>query len=394
MKHATIALIILLIFSACQEKKLDGKWIEINENNSPRILTFEGDKLTIEYLNTCDTFRFNINKEYFTRSSSIDTVSARILWTGDSIFSWDSIFFFKKLLSNSLADSLFIFPKVNITLPIAKGIMLRSRPYFDKSYEYYIETDNDSIKIKYKGTIIKNELDLVQSVDARRNIHEHYNSGNIIFADKDCKYKHISKVKYLFQYCKELKITYAVRKDKSKLFNNLSGISLRMPPLSYYDEKKIGQLLQEQLMLKDKDNKYSEIIEQSLSEELMLPPSPPSFYEVEQDRKTLVEVYNDSLFLNRQAVNTQVYLSKIKESLKNDKRRILFYYIDGEATYDNYIEFLDKTIDIFYELRNELALSNYNMDFVALNDSLQNEVRRSIPLSIVEISENDLIFPE
>ncbi len=173
--------------------------------------------------------------------------------------------------------------------------------------------------------------------------------------------------------------------DRPLLVVNLN-IDKNVPMKKVYQ---IYQVLRNNQMLKiayagyTSDHKVPVLLQHAAAIPKLLPPLEAE-YITEDEQK---ELRAEDKLMDFSAVNKsadQNFISELKKRLAKTNKLIMVLQYDNNTPFGQYVSYTDATYIAMYSMRDDLAMSKYNIPYNDLPKSLQIDIRKQFPMMLTE----------
>lgn len=121
-----------------------------------------------------------------------------------------------------------------------------------------------------------------------------------------------------------------------------------------------------------------------------LPPPPPIIDITSIEVKNNVFYFkNNQLFLDSTRVSDSNFRQIFNRELTENFKKIWTFHLDSSSSFQNLIKFYDLCYTEYYKKRDMKALELYGSDFNSLEDSLQRQIRKAVPIRVYRVSDHE-----
>ena len=378
MKKTVLGIIILLLFSCSSKKEIQGYWIHEDVTNnitSHSLIKIEDGKFInySRYTNPNDTMRYFIESDLFiARSNNCDFVSKYTISPSElKLFNIESdtlISIFKRSKEKQAVFDLLNDKRFITDLPIGKGMLSKFQNNDPVTFFVYLKYIDGKLTTNYNDKIISLDSDFYLEI-LMPSIYEEIYTSHFIIADRNIKMKDILFVEEQLKFAGYERVSYLL---ESSEYDKVNRLSMLMRPLekSIRDEyrNKRSEYFKKRDSIRKNNYKESrikglEIVTsdyEDYEEIALLEPAQSTF---NKDNTVLLKIEEQAMFLNNKIIS-RVELKKIlKEKLSKNPITQVFYYVDDNATYQDYINVLDDVQNTIIEIRTDYLQLKYKLKY-------------------------------
>jgi len=336
------------------QEKLIGLWKNEDEGNYGQLIFCDSEKMYIlEEQTSCREYYYSISDNLLTLSFNPEgTVNMVMKYKlTDSAFTiyWSNKEFsvYRKTPFKNSMELVLDNRDMKIDLPVISRYRLmedQSRIY-DIFLGYPEESKTDDPKLVF----IQKEIDFGQFSGMLEKEKQNYKAIDhpyltaVFHIDKDIPMKYVYKLKQILRENNSLKFADA----------GIPG-----------------------------DEQVLPVLKHAVGLPRLLPPVDALIIEKEEIRKRGIGIFGIDLASRS---NSPAILNRdIKEFIKENMKYVLLLQFDNETPYGEYIEAVDMIFDAIYDLREELALSKYNIPYNDLGPVQQKEIKEVYPVTLTE----------
>ena len=162
-------------------------------------------------------------------------------------------------------------------------------------------------------------------------------------------------------------------------------------PMGYLSKLKL--MLRENKTLKIADagipieDQVSPVLRHAVGLPRLLPPPDALIIEEEEIRAQGIEIFKINL-TSHDLAPADLH-NRLIEIARNNEKYVMVLEYDSAVPYGEYMETVDMIFDAVYVLREELALSKYNIPYEDLGSTQQQEIKKTYPMTLTERNVDD-----
>lgn len=336
------------------QEKFIGLWKNNDEGAYGQLIFFNSEKMYIlEEQSGCREYYYSISENLLTLSfnpeRSVNMVMKYKLTDSELTVYWSNIEFsvYQKTPFKNSMELLLANKDMKIDLPV----ILRYRLMEDQSrvYDIFLGYPDESKTGDPELIFLKTGIDFEQFPEMLEKEKKNYKAIDhpfltaVLHIDKDMPMKYVYKLKQLMRENNSLKFADA-------------GIP--------YD----GEVLP--------------VLRHTVGLPRLLPPMDAKIIEKEEIRKRGIGIFEIDLAARN--ITPAALDRDLKKFIQENNKFVMILKYDNETPYGEYMETVDMIFDAVYDLREELALSKYNIPYNDLGPVQQKEIKEVYPMTLTE----------
>ncbi|MDF1549217.1 MAG: hypothetical protein P1P88_15430 [Bacteroidales bacterium] len=363
-----ILIFATLIFAlySCNKTNLEGNWIETNNFKTPVLIQFYGELCNHRNLSkSSDSVRYKVFWNQITFQNQDTTLVYKYDFNNDTLIllSDDKSYRLAKSERKCFVDDLLEQLPIEINMPEGNGSLNTLDWAYGIIYLGY-EKENQQLELYFNGE----KLDSISGMGYKmlaciKEEIDYPRYRTIIFADKNVPYSVIKEIQDEHRKAGLYKLNYSFNSIYMNNFQNYSCIANRI--FAGYHTYPL----------------YLDSFD-------LYPPRPPDrlpFLSIEYEIPLIQLIDTSILFDGRQIVFQDLHKKMRSEIKRTHNKTVFLYKVDPNVKYGQFIKFLDMAFQTFFEFREEYSRNIYGKPYYILSDSLSDEVKDKIPISIFEV---------
>ncbi|PLX14562.1 MAG: hypothetical protein C0597_09845 [Marinilabiliales bacterium] len=376
LKFVTHIILSIILFNSCNNKEIEDYWLQNDHYSYPVVINFFENKY-IESPTSFDTLTYKVFNKKIRFKRCGEEISTPNYKLKDDTFKFihsdSSIFTFVRRKHEHCILDLFSQLNINIALPnqYCKEIDLNG---YENSL--YLSYSKNRLSLNFNG-------EDVASMDTLKNIIWKYKNPTdelnfhknkiLLYADGSCPMNIIDNIRNQIAKSGILRVTYITYPENIN-YIELNGLDMRLPPS------------------KNWWNDLPDTLKKELPPPPPLPPEPEINDIHHGEYQNLFVVGNNSIHVykndtyTKEKLNTRQEVIDILNSVEDYQKYLTFTHYTNEATYNDFVTFVNLVFSFYYQKREEYSLNEFGYSDEDLSSDNRNLVRDKFPIIISEIS--------